>query len=206
MRRKALLSCGVLSSLVYVAANVAGARRWREYSSLSQTVSELSAIGAPSRPVMVPLLTAHSLLVIPFGFGVRESAGSRRALGATGALLVALGVSDLFAPLTPMHRREALARGEGSRTDRGHIALTGVNSLLILLAIGLGASAFGRRFRDYSIATIVVLLAAGGLTGAQASRLEANLPTPWAGALERVSIGGYLLWQVVLAGALARQG
>jgi len=56
MKRKALLSCGILSSLVYVAANVAGARRWREYSSVSQTVSELSAIGAPSRPVMVPLL------------------------------------------------------------------------------------------------------------------------------------------------------
>ena len=43
---------------------------------------------------------------------------------------------------------------------------------------------------------------AGGLTATQASRLEANLPTPWAGAMERVSIGGYLAWQVVLAAAL----
>jgi hypothetical protein len=25
------------------------------------------------------------------------------------------------------------------------------------------------------------------------------LPTPWAGVSERISIGGYLLWQAVLA-------
>jgi hypothetical protein len=47
MRRTVLLGCGILSSLLYVGANVRGARRWREYSVASQTVSELSAIGAP---------------------------------------------------------------------------------------------------------------------------------------------------------------
>jgi len=40
------------------------------------------------------------------------------------------------------------------------------------------------------------------LTATQASRLEADLPTPWAGVSERVSIGGYLLWQAVLAAVL----
>jgi hypothetical protein len=103
-----------------------------------------------------------------------------------------------------MHRREALARGEGSRTDTMHIVLTGVNSLLILLAIGCGSTAFEKRFRLYSVATILVLVVTGGLTATQASRLEANLPTPWAGLMERISIGGYLLWQVVLATALMR--
>ena len=34
--------------------------------------------------------------------------------------------------------------------------------------------------------------------------MEANLPTPWAGVTERISIGGYLLWQAVLAVALMR--
>jgi hypothetical protein len=204
MRQKALLGCGIVSSLVYVVANVIGARRWRGYSSTSQTVSELSAIGAPSRPVVVPLLSTHGALVIPFGAGVWESAGRKRALRLTGALLVGLGASDLSAPLFPMHRREALARGEGSRTDTMHIVLTGVNSLLILLAIGCGSTAFEKRFRLYSVATILVLVVTGGLTATQASRLEANLPTPWAGLMERISIGGYLLWQVVLATALMR--
>lgn len=204
MARRAQLSCGILSSLLYVAANVLGARRWREYSLASHTVSELSAIGAPSRPLVVRLLTAHGALVIPFGLGVWESAGRRRALRATGALLVALGASDLPAPFFPMHRREALARGEKSRSDTMHIAFTSVNSVLILLAIAFGSAAFGERFRRYSIATIAVLLATGGLTAAQASRVERDLPTPWAGVAERTSIGGYLLWQIVLAIALAR--
>jgi Protein of unknown function (DUF998) len=142
--------------------------------------------------------------VIPFGLGVRKSAGRKRALRVTGALLVGLGASDLPAPLFPMHRREALARGERSRTDTLHIIVTSLNSLLILLAIGFGSTAIGKRFRLYSIATILVLVVTGGLTATQASRVEANLPTPWAGATERISIGGYLLWQVVLAIALLR--
>jgi hypothetical protein len=85
--------------------------------------------------------------VIPFGLGVRESARRKRGLRATGALLVGLGASDLPAPFFPMHRREALARGEGSRTDTMHIVVTSVNSLLILLAIGSASTAFGKRFR-----------------------------------------------------------
>lgn len=204
MRPRALLGCGIPSSLLYVGANVLGARRWRGYSLTSHTVSELSAIGAPSRPLVIPLLTAHGALVIPFGLGVWESAGRKRALRVTGALLVGLGASDLPAPFFPMHRREALARGEGSRTDTMHIILTSVNSLLILLAIGFGSTAFGKRFRLYSSATILVLVVTGGLTATQASRVEANLPTPWAGLTERISIGGYLLWQVALAIALLR--
>lgn len=201
---RALLGCGVLSSVLYVVANVLGARRWREYSLRSQTVSELSAIDAPSRPLVVPLLIVHGALVIPFGVGVWRSAGRRRSLRATGALLVGLGASDLPAPFFPMHRREALARGEGSRTDTMHIAFTSLNSALILLAIAFGSAALGERFRRYSIATIVALVVSGGLTVRQAARLEANLPTPWAGVTERISIGGYLLWQAVLAIALTR--
>jgi hypothetical protein len=204
MRRKLLLTCGIMSSLLYVGANVVGARRWSSYSLSSQTVSELSAIDAPSRPVVIPLLTGHGALLIPFGLGVRESAGRKRGLRATGAVLMVLAASDLPAPLFPMHQREALARGEGSRTDTMHIIVTSMNSLLILLAIGFGSTAFGKRFRLYSIGTILILLVAGGLTATQPSRLEANLPTPWAGVSERISIGGYLLWQAVLAMMLIR--
>ena len=91
MRPKALLGCGILSSLLYVAANLLGARRWRSYSLTSHSVSELSAIGAPSRPLVIPLLTTHGALVIPFGFGVWQSAGRKRALRVTGALLVGSG-------------------------------------------------------------------------------------------------------------------
>ena len=46
------LICGIASSLLYVAMNVFVPMQWEGYSSASQTVSELSAIGAPTRSTM----------------------------------------------------------------------------------------------------------------------------------------------------------
>ena len=72
MVRKILLVCGILSSLLYVAMNVLGAIQYEGYSSASQTVSELSAIGAPTRLLWALLGPAYSLLVIAFGWGRLE--------------------------------------------------------------------------------------------------------------------------------------
>jgi len=58
--RKVLLVGGIVSSLLYVAITILGALRFEGYSSISQTVRELSAIGAPSRPLMVPLFRGPS--------------------------------------------------------------------------------------------------------------------------------------------------
>jgi hypothetical protein len=53
MTRKILLVCGLLPSMLYVAMNVFVAMQWEGDSSASQTVSELSAIGAPTRSLWV---------------------------------------------------------------------------------------------------------------------------------------------------------
>ena len=45
---RGLLLCGILSSLLYVAMNVLIPMQFEGYSVVSQTVSELSAIGASS--------------------------------------------------------------------------------------------------------------------------------------------------------------
>jgi hypothetical protein len=100
----------------------------------------------------------------------------------------------------PMHLRGV----EGTLTDAMHAMLTGVGVLFILLAIGFGATAFGKQFRFYSIATMLMLVVGGVLTGLDAPRLAANLPTPWMGVWERINIFGYMLWVVVLAIALLR--
>ena len=79
MARKVLLICGIVSSLLYVAMNVLGAMQWEGYSSISQTVSELFAIGAPSRPLWVLLGILYQVLATLFGWGVWASAGRNRA-------------------------------------------------------------------------------------------------------------------------------
>jgi hypothetical protein len=69
--------CGILSPLVYVAANIVGAMRWDGCGSLSQTNNKLSAINAPSRAVWIPFGLAYDLLVIVFGVGVWSCARRR---------------------------------------------------------------------------------------------------------------------------------
>src|SRR5881296_1660612 len=93
---------------------------------------------------------------------------------------------------------------EPSLTDTLHIAFAIVTVLLMMLAIGFGAAAFGKRFRRYSVATLVILVACGVLTGLDGPRIAANLPTPWVGVWERINIGVFLLWVAVLAIALLR--
>ena len=202
MVRKALLLCGILSSLLYVAMNIFVAMQWQGYSSVSQTVSELSAIDAPTRPLWVPLGIAYTLLVAAFGFGVWASAGRNRPLRIVGALMIASGIIGLGWP--PMHQRAVLAAGGGSLTDTLHLVWAAVTVLLFLLEIGFGAAALGKNFRVYSTATMVVLVGFGALVGMETPSVGANLPTPWIGVWERINIGAFLLWVVVLAIALLR--
>lgn len=199
MIRRILLACGVLSSLLYVAMTVFVAMQWEGYSSVSQTISELSAIGAPTRSLWVPPAALYTVLVTAFGWGVWNSAGRNHAVRIVGGLIAAYGALGLVWPFAPMHLREALAAGGSTLSDTMHIGLASVTVLLMLLAIGVGAAAFGKRFRLYSVATLVILVAFGALTFLDAPRIAANLPTPWIGVWERINVGVFLLWVVVLA-------
>jgi hypothetical protein len=203
LARQALLTCGILSALLYAAMLVFVALQWEGYSSASQTVSELSAIGAPTRALWVMLGIVWTVLVVAFGFGIRASAVGNRALGVAGGLLIASAVFGLAWP--PMHQREVLAAGGGTLTDTLHIVWTAVTGLFTLAAMGFAASALGKRFRLYTIASMVILVAFGVLTGMDAPRMQANLPTPWVGVWERINIVAQMLWMAVLAVVLLRR-
>jgi hypothetical protein len=195
--RRGLLPCGVIAPLMYVAMTLLVGLLWEGYSNASQTVSELSAIDAPTRPLWIPLGMAYSALTLGFGWAVRISAGTNRPLRIVGALIIAQAVVAVTWP--PMHQRAVLAAGGKTLTDSLHIAWTVATVLILLTAIGFGAAAFGRRFRLYSIATIVLLAVFGALAGMDAPRLEADLPTPWIGVWERLNIIASMAWLMVLA-------
>jgi len=201
MRRKLFLVCGILASLLYVATDMLAAMRWEGYSYTAQTISETFAIGAPTRPLVLLRGVAYSVLVIAFGLGVWGSASGKRPLRVAGGLLIGVAIVDLVAPfLAPMHLRGA----ERTLTDTMHIVLASVDVLFILLIIGFGAFAFGKAFRLYSIGTILVVVVFGTLAGLDGPRIAANLPTPWVGVTERISVFSYMLWLVVLASGLWR--
>ena len=194
---KALLICGLLSSLLYVAMNAFIPMLYPGYNIASFTVSELSAIGAPTRALWVALGTIWGLLLAAFGWGILISVRENRRLRVVGWLMIAQAIIGFFWP--PMHQREVLAAGGATLTDTLHIAFTMVVVPLMLLQIGFGAAAFGKRFRVYYILTILILFSAGILTGIESPKLQANLPTPLIGVWERINIGVFMLWIVVLA-------
>ena len=203
LARQALLVCGILSSLLYVATDMIGGLRYEGYSFTSQAISELMATGAPSEPFVDPLFITYGVLALAFAVGVfREAAGQSRALRIAGALLIAFALVGFTGPtLFEMHPRGSGMQGG----DTPHIILTGVLVLLTLLAIVFAAFALGKRFRVYSFATLAVLIVFGALTAPFGARLAAGQPTPGFGILERVNIYSSLLWMAVLATVLLRR-
>jgi hypothetical protein len=204
MLRKTLLVCGILSSVLYVAMTVCVAMQWPAYSSASQTISELSAIGAPTRSLWQLPGAFYTGLVTAFGIGVWLSADGRPRLRSVGGLIAAYGALGLLWPFFPMHLRETIAAGGGTVSDTGHIVLAVTTVTLMLIAMSMGAGAFGPRFRVYTFISLALLAANGALTFRDAPKISSNLPTPLIGVWERINIGVFLLWIVVVSVVLLR--
>jgi len=172
-KERPAITCGILASLLYVAGDILGALWWEGYSYTSQTISELGAIGAPSRPLGIPISILHNALLIAFAIGVRRSATAKRGLRVTAGLLIGVAIiGEVTALFFPMHLRGA----EQTLTDTMHIIFTGVNVFLIVLAMGFAATALGKRFRLYSIASILMLLFFGALAGMDGPTLRQTCP------------------------------
>ncbi len=195
--RKSLLACGVLSSVVYPATDIIAGALYPGYSFADQAVSELFAIGAPTSRLVVPLLTLCSALLAACALGVWLSSGGRRALRILAWLMAGNAVDSIVLwNFFPMHMRGA----EPTLTDTMH-ALLATNPF-VLASIVVGAVAFGKRFRVYSIATILLAVVLAVFGFSNASRVFTNEPTPWLGLTERASQYASNLWQAVLAIAL----
>lgn len=196
MYRKFLLSCGIVSSILYMGMNIFVPRLFDGYSPVSQTVSELSAIDAPTRQLWVLLAMLYILLFAAFGWGVWKSASGNRKLRTLGVLIFAYVIINFYWP--PMHLRGFAP----SLTDTLHIVWAMMTLLLMMLIMGFGAASLGKAFRVYTIATFIVFLVFGVLVGLEAPGIPKNLPTPNIGVWERINIAAYMVWVIVLSSVL----
>ncbi|HEU4513764.1 MAG TPA: DUF998 domain-containing protein [Nocardioidaceae bacterium] len=205
--RRMLLSCGVAAPLLYmVGHDLLAALLYEGYSPFSQAISELSSFGAPTRPAVLALLCVYSLLTLAFGIGVRQSTQGGRALRVAGDILVASAVLvPVWFPFPMTSRQDMDPSVAMGLTDTMHLVLSGVTNLLMFCAIGFGSTAFGLRFRIYSILTVVVSLVFGFLMSTEARGIAAGEPTPWMGVNERIAAGAWMLWMGVLAVMLLRR-
>jgi hypothetical protein len=192
MVRKILLVCGFLSSLLYVATDILGGMQYEGYSFTSQAISELGAIGAPSKPFLDVLMLVYAVLLFLFGTGVWRSAGQKRVLR------VVAGQPESRSTLRLVLFR--CMRGASRHSLTPCTSFMQIASLLLLIAMERlpGSEAVvSIRSRLSDTPRFVLSL--------DARRMQANLPTPWVGVTERVNVYGYLLWVAVLAIALLRE-
>jgi hypothetical protein len=193
MTNRLLLFCGILSSAWYVVINVVVPLQFPGYDQMTYTVSELSAIGAPTRSIWVPLAMLYILFFAAFGWGVLSSSGDNRRLQLMGMLILVYSLLNVYWP--PMHPRGT----EPTLTDTLHIVWSFVTVLLMMTIMVLGAAALGNGFRVYTVATLVLHIIFGFLTSLEAPNIPKDLPTPWIGLWERILIGLFLVWVIVLA-------
>ncbi len=204
VRPRLFVAAGTLMFALYVAADIAASFAYYGYSYRDQTISELSAIGAPTRPFWNAFSVVYQLLALAFALGVLSIAGPRRRVRIVGWLLLTAAVVNVLWWFGPMHQRETLAADGGNWQDTLHLVTGGLNSVLFFAMIGVGAFAFGPKFRLYSLATFAVMLVFGALMNTQVGAVGDNEPTPWLGIQERIAIEGAILWQAVFAAVLLR--
>ncbi len=201
---KPLLLAGILAAGVYVVGDLMSGLiydGYRPYSFRDQWISELTALGAPVRPLMVAVITVHDLFLIAFGIGIWRAAGRSRSLHLTGLVLIAGTVLGLVIhPVFPMSSRWL----EPTFTDTMHGTLTFVWSLGIFAAMVLAVVAYRGWFRVYSIVTLVVLMGFGTASGIAIQGIEQD-NTPWAGGFERINAYALMAWLVVLAVTVMRR-
>jgi hypothetical protein len=198
--RTVLLVCGLASSLIYVLAiDLLAPLAHPEYHSYRyQMVSELFAVGAPTRAVLGVPMALYNVLVLAFAVGVWVSAKGSGAIRLIAVALATYGIiSSMGFFVAPMD-----VRGPEGLTERDvrHILGTALQGIALVSALVLGGFVLGRRFRTYSFAALGICVVFGALAGVFATQ-EAS---PWLGTAERVSIYAWMGWVAVFAIALLR--
>lgn len=195
--RTLLLICGILAALLNVGTDILAGVLWPGYSFIAQSASELSALGAPTRPFVVLLELMYDVLMITFGVGVWRSAGRNRALRVTACLVIGnVAITVVASAFFPM-------RLGASATTPG-VILGAVSVLCFLLAMGFGAAAFRNWFRFYSIGTLLAYLILAIMRIWVSPQTGEVAPTSLVGIQERTMIYSYMLWVVLLAIVLLR--
>lgn len=186
--RKYLLICGILAPIFFIGTDVIAGILYQGYNFIDQSISELSAIGAPTRSLVVPLNILYNVLLIAFVLGVWISADQNRLLRVTAVMILGNVVITLIWAFFPMQL--------GETVSILNVILGAVSMIFFLLAIGFGAAAYRNWFRFYSVGILVIFLVLT-IFGLMAA-------THHIGVQERIMTYSYVLWLVVLSIVLLR--
>jgi len=180
---KVLIICGILAPLLFVSTDIFAGLIYSGYNFIYQSISELSAVGAPTRLLVVLLNLVYNLLLIAFVLGIWMSADKNRLLRITAVMVLGNVVFTLIWAFFPMQL--------GETPSEINVVLGAFSMIFFLLAIVFGAFAYKNWFRLFSIGILVafLILAIFGFMVATSS----------IGAQERIMTYSYVLWLAVLS-------
>jgi hypothetical membrane protein len=189
-----LIIAGILAPLTFAAVTLVGAAIRPGYSHVRNAVSELVETGAPHRTGLNWAFLFYNLFTIAFGLGLTVLSVNRTVMAA-GWLVVITGLLGAIMWPFPMDHIGTPATPRG----RGHLVLAGLVSLATMAAIltfAIGSSRIPgwESFATYSYVSFGVVAVTGALAAFSAVRLWRTM-----GLLERLTIGAFLQWQLVLA-------
>ena len=207
MKRNFLLTCGLAAPILYVSTVIFGAAIRPGYNHILHAISELSAAGAPDKSMMDTLFSIYNLLVMAFALGLFRLAARRIEFGARwggqwGAVVVGLvglsGFAMFFFPQDPTGTPLTVA-------GTFHMVFAGFASLGSIAGVLLAAFWFKsnpdlKKYWIYSLVSALIILISGGLTAAGMAS-----GSPIFGLLERVTIGTFELWILIVSIKLLRQ-
>jgi Protein of unknown function (DUF998) len=206
MNNRIWLLCGIASPALYLIAVVLGGLLTPGYSHVAQPVSDLIATGAPAKSLLDPLFAVYNLVTLGFGLALYQQArGNPQPRGGLAGTLAALSLvaEGFFGFVTLFFPEDAGGLGTAiSSTGMLHIVFAGLSSLTSMLTLLLAGFWFHRspNLRGYSLYSFISV-AAVFVTGGLAALSVAN-GSPIGGLLERLTIGGFLQWLLVIAWVL----
>jgi len=196
-----MLFCGVLSPVVYLATDRIAGRLLNGYSFAAQSMSELSAAGAPTRSLAASLNLVAALLMIAFGVGVWRSGDRGLLRHITGGLLIANAALGLIATLF-FPTRFGVRPGFGSPG----VIIMFLSVVCFVPAMLFGVAALGGWIRVLSIAIPAGYVLLAVLRLAPTASPSKGQAESLIGAQERTMVYSFLLWVTALAIHLLMSG
>ncbi len=189
---KRLTIFGMVGVILYILHTVLGGLLWRGYSHLMQPISDLTASGAPNKPLLdvIILFYGISLLIFVFSSFFYLKNDSSKLLKVGLILLILMEIVSFSYNFFPQDLPNS------APTFRGvmHIVVTGLIvpltiSAPLFIGIGLIKKDDFKIFSIYSIATSAAIFIFGGL-----SVFIAANGLKYFGLFERINIGSLHIW------------
>jgi hypothetical membrane protein len=172
------------------------------YSRVGQTISELSAFGAPYPVIIHATFMLNGLLVLALGIAVARVLRAGPAGRLTALFLLLYGVAYLISGIFPDDSERRLVGGITENLVHDLTAQAGVASVMAALATGSWAMAHGRAWGG--VASLG--LAALAVDAALVVPLLADWWEGYHGLFERVMFLVTLAWVELLALRVRRAG